>query len=273
MRFANRVPLLYMGGACAMTEAMEGVNWKAYGLPQPRGGLPVGPLVIFVHIASVWVPFTSESKEAIAHYPEILKELTFALQECGRRLSVYLSKRKRLAEAERKRSYMEKYIPAPGAGPEGHPGPVGQAEGPGRRRPDPHAGTDAPGRVRRPEDAVFRSQETEVRMGQGSAEVGRRAAPSAWKGSVVGRGVDPAGSRFSTVWKISFHSVEKTACFFHTMEKVFGNFPHNGKQPSAEPEPEAKGEREVYSASALRGERESGANGAAKCFHTVENLN
>ena len=111
MRCANRAPLLYMGGACAMTEAMESVNWKTYGLQQPKGGLPVGPMVFFVHIASVWVPFTSESKEAIAHYPEILKELVFAMQEAGRQLSVYLSKRKRLAEADRKRSYIEKYIP------------------------------------------------------------------------------------------------------------------------------------------------------------------
>ena len=111
MRCANRAPLLYMGGACAMTEAMENVNWKAYGLPQPKGGLPVGPAVFFVHIASVWVPFTSESKEAIAHYPEILRELTFALQEIGRQLSVFLSRRRRQAEADRKRSYIEKYIP------------------------------------------------------------------------------------------------------------------------------------------------------------------
>ncbi len=111
MRFANRAPLLYMSGACGMTEAMENVNWKAYGLPQPRGSLPVGPMVFFLHIASVWVPFTSESKEAIAHYPEIIKEMTFALQEIGRRLSVHLSKRKRAAEADRKRSHIEMYIP------------------------------------------------------------------------------------------------------------------------------------------------------------------
>ena len=111
MRFANRVPLLYMGGACAMTEAMESVNWKAYGLQQPKGGVPIGPVVFFLHIASVWVPFTSESKEAIAHYPEIIREMTFALQEAGRRLSAYLGKRKRQAEADRKRSYIEKYIP------------------------------------------------------------------------------------------------------------------------------------------------------------------
>ncbi|MDR0994393.1 MAG: DNA topoisomerase VI subunit B [Verrucomicrobiota bacterium] len=111
MRLANRVPLLYMGGACAITQALEDVNWKSYGLCQPKGGLPLGPMVLVVHMASVWVPFTSESKEAIAHYPEILKETTMALQEVGRRLSAYLGKRKRLAEAERKRSYIEKYIP------------------------------------------------------------------------------------------------------------------------------------------------------------------
>ena len=111
MRFANRVPLLYQAGACGMTDAVTGVNWKTYGLAQPKGGLPIGPMVILVHMASVWVPFTSESKEAVAHYPEILKEFTFALQECGRQLSVYLSRRRRQAEVERKRSYIEKYIP------------------------------------------------------------------------------------------------------------------------------------------------------------------
>jgi len=111
LRFANKVPLLYMAGACAMTKAITGVNWKSYRLPQPSDSLPVGPLAILVHIASVWVPFTSESKEAIAHYPEIIRELTFALQECGRRLSVYLSRRHREAELERKRNYIELYLP------------------------------------------------------------------------------------------------------------------------------------------------------------------
>lgn len=111
LRIANRVPLLYMGGACAMSKAVAGVNWKAYGLQQSRNNLPVGPMIVTLHIASVWVPFTSESKEAIAHYPEILKEFTFALQEAGRRLSVYVNRRKRQAEVERKRSYIEQYIP------------------------------------------------------------------------------------------------------------------------------------------------------------------
>jgi DNA topoisomerase-6 subunit B len=110
-RFANRVPLLYQQSACAATKATIGTAWRNYGLSQSRGALPTGPLVIFVHIASVWVPFTSESKEAIAHYPEILKELKLALQDCGRKLGTYINKRKRALDAERKRSYIEKYIP------------------------------------------------------------------------------------------------------------------------------------------------------------------
>ncbi|MDD5482314.1 MAG: DNA topoisomerase VI subunit B [Kiritimatiellae bacterium] len=111
LRFANKVPMLYMGGACAITKAVSAINWKSYHLAQPSGSLPLGPLVIMVHIASVWVPFTSESKEAIAHYPEIIREIVFALQECGRRLAVYLSRRRRQAELERKRNYIELYLP------------------------------------------------------------------------------------------------------------------------------------------------------------------
>jgi len=111
LRFANKVPLLYMGGACAMIKAVGGVNWKSYGLAQSRDAVPLGPVVILIHIASVWVPFTSESKEAIAHYPEIIREMTFALQECGRQLSVFLSRRRRQAELERKRNFIEMYLP------------------------------------------------------------------------------------------------------------------------------------------------------------------
>lgn len=111
MRFANRVPLLYMAGACAISKAITGVDWRRYGLSQPKGSLPLGPMVVMVHMASVWVPFTSESKDAIAHYSEIIREITFCLQECGRQLSVFLHKRQRQMEFERKRNYMVLYIP------------------------------------------------------------------------------------------------------------------------------------------------------------------
>ncbi len=64
-----------------------------------------------VHIASVWVPFTSESKEAIAHYPEIIKEIRHGLQECGRQVATFIRKRRRAADEEKKRAFIEKYIP------------------------------------------------------------------------------------------------------------------------------------------------------------------
>lgn len=111
MRFANRVPLQYQPGACAITKAVTSVDWKSYGLQQPRGSLPVGPAILMVHIASAWVPFTSESKEAVASYPEILKELKLALQECGRKMQTYLRKKRRIADEMKKRSYIDKYIP------------------------------------------------------------------------------------------------------------------------------------------------------------------
>ncbi len=110
-RYANRVPLQYQQGACAITRAVTSTDWKSYQLQQPRGALPVGPMLLMVHIASVWVPFTSESKEAIAHYPEIIKELRLALQECGRRVATHIRKRKRELDEAKKRAYIEKYIP------------------------------------------------------------------------------------------------------------------------------------------------------------------
>jgi DNA topoisomerase-6 subunit B len=111
VRLANRVPLLYQPGACAMTQAVVRANWRTYDVEQARGALPTGPLLVLVHIASVWVPFTSEAKEAVAHYDEIINELKFALQECGRRLSRHIRRRRRAAEAEKKARYIEKYIP------------------------------------------------------------------------------------------------------------------------------------------------------------------
>ena len=104
IRFANRVPLLYQQSACSITKAVIQTNWRGYGMQQPRGGLPVGPMVVFVHMASVWVPFTSESKEAIAHYDEIIKELKLALQECGRKLGTHIRKGKKLAGEFKKRN-------------------------------------------------------------------------------------------------------------------------------------------------------------------------
>ena len=111
LRFANRVPLLYQAGACAITKSIISTAWRSYGLNQSSGALPTGPAVIVVHLASVWPPFTSEAKEAVAHYPEIIKEIKLALQECGRELMRYVSKKTRVQDALKKKGYIEKYLP------------------------------------------------------------------------------------------------------------------------------------------------------------------
>ena len=114
MRFANRVPLLHQQSACATYRTMVNTNWRSYGLSQSRGALPQGPAVVLIHMASVWVPFTSESKEAIAHYPEIIHQIRRALQECGRQLSKYLKRQHRQKRELMKHSYISKYIPTIG---------------------------------------------------------------------------------------------------------------------------------------------------------------
>ena len=110
IRYANRVPLLYQQSACAIFKAVLETTWRNYGVAQSRGALPAGPMVIFVHMASVWVPFTSESKEAIAEYDEITKEITLALRECGRRLGAFLRRRERAYSEQSRRDIFALYI-------------------------------------------------------------------------------------------------------------------------------------------------------------------
>jgi DNA topoisomerase-6 subunit B len=111
LRFANRVPLLYQQTSCAITKAVTQTNWRAYGLHQPKGALPVAPMAILVHVASVWVPYTSESKEAIEPYPEILREIRLGVQRCARRLAQYLRHEAHLHQEYDRRAYIEKYLP------------------------------------------------------------------------------------------------------------------------------------------------------------------
>src|SRR3989344_5698297 len=111
LRFANRVPLLYQQGACAFTKSILTTSWKPYGLQQSNNSLPIGPVTILLHIASVWVPFTSESKEALAHYPEIIKEIKLALQEAGRKMQAYVHKKVKAQSQLERANIFDSYIP------------------------------------------------------------------------------------------------------------------------------------------------------------------
>ena len=110
LRFANRVPLQFQHSACAITQTVTSTNWRSYGLTQSRGSLPKGPVTLMVHIASVWVPFTSESKEAVASYPEIQKELRLGLQSVGRKLGMYMRRRNRVRQDGERRNVFLRYL-------------------------------------------------------------------------------------------------------------------------------------------------------------------
>lgn len=112
LRFANRVPLLFQQGACAITAAVESVDWRRYGLDQRGGqGIPAGPCILLVHVASTRIPFTSESKEAVAEDPEVLKELQLALQAVARHLKSHISRQVRREYASEKFTIIRRILP------------------------------------------------------------------------------------------------------------------------------------------------------------------
>ena len=110
IRFANRVPLLYQQGSCVTHKAVVETKWNNYGLSQSSGSPPKAPMVILVHMASVWVPFVSEGKEAIADYDEIRKEIKLALADCGRRLGILLRRKRTKARYTRRRDVFTRYV-------------------------------------------------------------------------------------------------------------------------------------------------------------------
>jgi DNA topoisomerase-6 subunit B len=111
LRFANRVPLLYQQGACAITHAVWNIKWKNYSLDQPGGSFPIGPAIILVHVASTHIPFTSESKEAIADVSEIVEEIELALKDVARQLKLYLSRQDNLKRRREKEEIIQKILP------------------------------------------------------------------------------------------------------------------------------------------------------------------
>ena len=113
LRFANRVPLLYQAGGCAITKAIQSINWRLYGLDQKGGkGTPSGPAIILIHVASTNIPFTSEAKEAIADIEEIKKEIKLALRSNAKTLSKHLKKQKKRAKVSEKFDLVQKVLPA-----------------------------------------------------------------------------------------------------------------------------------------------------------------
>ena len=112
MRFANRVPLLYQQGDCITTQAISSIDWRRYGLDQPGGrGIPTGPAIFLVHVSSTLIPFTSESKEAVADVDEIESEIKLAFRECARKIQHHIHKKQRRAKTREKFDLITKILP------------------------------------------------------------------------------------------------------------------------------------------------------------------
>lgn len=112
LRFANRVPLLYQQGGCITTSAISSIDWRRYGLTQPSGkGVPTGPAIFLTHISSTLIPFTSESKEAIADVEEIENEIKLAFRECARKVQHHIHKKVRRAKTREKFDLITRILP------------------------------------------------------------------------------------------------------------------------------------------------------------------
>jgi DNA topoisomerase VI subunit B len=111
LRFANRVPLQFDKGGCAIVQSINSVNWKSYGLQQPRGQLPQGPYIFAVSVVSPFIKFKNASKETIDSSEELVEEIRRALMQAGQRLSRHLKKEIKGKELEEKLRHIEQFGP------------------------------------------------------------------------------------------------------------------------------------------------------------------
>ncbi len=111
LRFANRVPLQFDKSGCAITWAIESVNWKSYGVQQPKGSLPLGPYVFAVSLTSPFIKFKNASKETIDASEELVEEIRRALMQAGQKLSRHIKKESKEADLERKLTHIEQFGP------------------------------------------------------------------------------------------------------------------------------------------------------------------
>jgi len=111
LRFANRVPLQFDKSACAITHAIESVNWKSYGLGQPKESVPLGPYVFAVSVVSPFIKFKNASKETVDASEELVEEIRRTLMQAGQKLSRHIRREHKEADLERKLAHIEQFGP------------------------------------------------------------------------------------------------------------------------------------------------------------------
>ena len=111
LRFANRVPLQFDKSGCALYQAITSVNWRTYGLAQPKGSLPQGPYVIAISVVSPFIKFKNASKETVDASDELVEEIRRALIQAGQKLSRHIRKEAKEADVEEKLRHIEQFGP------------------------------------------------------------------------------------------------------------------------------------------------------------------
>ena len=111
LRFANRVPLQFDKSGCALFQAVQSVNWRTYGLGQPKGGLPTGPYIVAVSVVSPFIKFKNASKETVDASDELVEEIRRALIQVGQKLSRHIRKEEKAADVEEKLRHIEMFGP------------------------------------------------------------------------------------------------------------------------------------------------------------------
>ena len=107
IRFANKAPLLFDAGGCAITKTVESVDWKRYGI----SNFDSSPLSVFVNLISVHIPYTSAGKSAVSDDNDIVNEIKLAVMDVARRVGIYIIEKKREAEKKEKKKVFGKYAP------------------------------------------------------------------------------------------------------------------------------------------------------------------
>jgi len=106
MRFANRVPLLFDSGGCAITETIKTMDWKRYDVKD----FEEEPIAVLVNLISVHVPYTSAGKQAVSPEEDVMDEIKFAIMEASRGVQKYLSGKRKAHEIANKKKVVSRYI-------------------------------------------------------------------------------------------------------------------------------------------------------------------
>ncbi|MGD0728896.1 MAG: DNA topoisomerase VI subunit B [Candidatus Micrarchaeaceae archaeon] len=104
LRFANRVPLLFDIGSCAITVAARDVQWKRYNID-----IDTQPVSILVNVSSAHIPYSGVGKESIAQEEEIIDEIKLAVMEAARGVQRYVSGKLRLHDEENRYKTIMRY--------------------------------------------------------------------------------------------------------------------------------------------------------------------